>query len=155
MRDSVAAMSNSNTNMASGNNRVLSKHETEHRDGSNNEGGIENPNWEEVEIAEKPESELHNGQVRVLLWSYPRTVSTAFVRSVTMIPKIKIFNELYSAAFMLGPDRKRKIFPRWSPSYSYKHCKDRLESEQPEYDCVFAKEFALDMHMHLDWIPKS
>ena len=147
-------MSHLITNDESAGSSVKSKSTTETKDGSNDGGVYEDPRIE-LDISEKPEIEAHEEQVRILLWSYPRTVSTAFVRSITMIPKIKIFNELYSAAFFMGPNRKNKWFPLWAPSYTYKHCKDRLESKQPDHDLIFAKEFALDMHLHFDWIPKG
>ena len=97
----------------------------------------------------------HGGQIRTILWTCPRSVSTAFERCMTMVPNGKIFNELYSAAFLVGPDRKRKLFPRIAPHYSYKHCKERLEAEHTEFDFIFAKEFPLDMNLHRDMLPKG
>ncbi|XP_071504948.1 uncharacterized protein [Diadema antillarum] len=93
--------------------------------------------------------------LRVILWTAPRSLSTAFERCMTMVPNSKIFNEMYAAAYLLGPNRQKQWWPKLTPKHSFKYCKTRLERDLSEYDFVFAKDFALGMHEHTDMLPKG
>ena len=101
------------------------------------------------------ELEHHGEQIRAILWTCPRAVSTAFERCMSMAPNSKIFNELYSAAFLVGPDRSKRSFPQVAPHYSYRRCKERLEADHHGYEFIFAKEFPYNIHLHMDMIPKG
>ncbi|XP_054756651.2 uncharacterized protein LOC129262547 [Lytechinus pictus] len=92
---------------------------------------------------------------RVVLWTAPRSMSTAFERCMTMIPNTKILNEMYAAAFLLGPNRKMRWWPKLAPTHSYKHCKERFEADYSTYDFVFAKDFPLELYKRPDMLPKG
>ena len=47
---------------------------------------------------------------RVMLWTAPRCVSTAFERSIRTLPCVRVFTEPFSSAYYFGPDRLTSRF---------------------------------------------
>lgn len=109
------------------------------------------PGEAEADIVQEKQKEL----IRVVLWTAPRSMSTAFERCMTMIPNTKILNEMYAAAFLVGPNRKMRWWPKFAPTHSYKHCKERFEADYSSYDFVFAKDFPLELYKRPEVIPKG
>ncbi|XP_783988.1 uncharacterized protein LOC578741 [Strongylocentrotus purpuratus] len=102
------------------------------------------------------------GQIRIMLWAPPRSLSTAFERCISCLNsdtmKVDVTHELYTAACHLGPNRQIKI-PRlfepvvYEPKLSYKKVKKRLEAEKTGKDLVFCKELAYSVAGKFDMIP--
>ena len=86
-------------------------------------------------------------QKRVILWSAPRCVSTAFERSMMNMKNSKIFHEPYSLPYYFGPERQSEhyssveaIDPQAacrSPTYS--SVSELLQEEYDGLDLVFVK----------------
>lgn len=85
---------------------------------------------------------------RVILWTAPRTVSTAFERSVRTLPHCKVFHEPYGDAFYFGPDRRSKRFSNADTSVNprsrttYDSATAMLLAEFPGMEAVFVKDMA-------------
>ncbi len=43
--------------------------------------------------------------MKAIIWAVPRTCSTTFLKSLSGVQNAKIFNELYTIAFLFGPER--------------------------------------------------
>ena len=94
---------------------------------------------------------------RVMLWSAPRSVSTAFERAIRMLAGVKVFHEPYSVAAYQGEER---IFDRYRKvdslaRQSYLEVKHRLEATYAEYRAVFIKDMAYAITPRLDSLPSG
>ncbi|XP_072032103.1 uncharacterized protein [Amphiura filiformis] len=95
-------------------------------------------------------------QARVMLWSAPRCLSTAFERSIMQLDNSKVYNEFYTAAYFFGPHRvwAREFMPL-APHLSRERVKTKLESEHSEAQVIFAKDFAFTLQGRHDMIPEG
>ena len=84
---------------------------------------------------------------RVLLWSSPRSLSTAFERSIRELDSVKVFNEPHLRAYYYGPDRRSGSthHPNQSElddNATYEAAAAKLLGEYDGYEAIFAKELA-------------
>ncbi|XP_022108473.1 branched-chain-amino-acid aminotransferase-like protein 2 [Acanthaster planci] len=92
---------------------------------------------------------------RVMLWTCPRSLSTAFTRSILELDDVEVFNEEFTAAFFFGPDRTRDRGIYLAPNHSYKWVKQRLEADYPGRAGVFAKDFTYPLVGRYHLIPEG
>ncbi|XP_038068655.1 branched-chain-amino-acid aminotransferase-like protein 2 [Patiria miniata] len=92
---------------------------------------------------------------RVMLWTCPRSLSTAFTRSVLELGNVEVFNEEYTTAFFFGPERSRLAGFSMAPSHSYKWVKDRLEADYPGKAAVFGKDFTYPLVGRYHMLPEG
>jgi hypothetical protein len=97
---------------------------------------------------------------KIFLWSIPRSVSTAFERSIRELLGVKVVYEPHQEAFYFGPERAGEWFLekepfRYNPAATYDSVKRRLSLMVPcdGYDAIFVKElvYLLDGR-HKDFI---
>ena len=98
---------------------------------------------------------------RVILWSAPRSVSTAFERSMRTLKHCKVFHEPYSDAYYFGPEKKTDLFsdtvlnidPHSSSTYASTTA--MLLEHFPDVEAVFVKDMAyfnlLSQTMNTSW----
>ncbi|XP_071946382.1 uncharacterized protein [Antedon mediterranea] len=103
-------------------------------------------------------------QVRVIVWSTPRSLSTAFLKSMSTFENAEIFQEPFVSAALFGPDRDKKTITDemnavvenlCSSEYTFDGVKAMLEQEYPDKDVVFSKDGGLFIHGHFDKIPSG
>ena len=94
-------------------------------------------------------------QTRVLLWSSPRSVSTAFEHSVCSLPQVKGFHEPYSSAFYLGEEKRSPRYRDAEPltGFRYAQVRERLEAQYPEAQALFVKDMAYAFERDLSLLP--
>ncbi|XP_071944370.1 uncharacterized protein [Antedon mediterranea] len=96
----------------------------------------------------------------VFLWSLPRSLSTAFVRSMESIDNVAIFYEPYCSADHYGPEggrrciMKKEGFP-YEMKYTFDGVKAILEDSSLANKCVFVKDFGDAVHNRYDKIAKG
>lgn len=92
---------------------------------------------------------------RVMLWTVPRSISTAFERCIGGLDNVDIIHEPYTTAYYFGPDRKylQTPFLPVEYGYSYQNIKDKLEGEYGDKDLVFCKDHAYSLDGRYDKIP--
>lgn len=82
-------------------------------------------------------------QPRVILWSVPRSLSTAFERSVMELKNVKTIHEAHNNAYFFGPERMTESQINHpddiQPNATFEEAKQQLLSEYDGYDAVFAK----------------
>ncbi|XP_071960314.1 uncharacterized protein [Antedon mediterranea] len=99
--------------------------------------------------------------VRVILWSAPRCMSTAFTRSIMTCEEAEVFHENYAAAYFLGPERsdrfgKLSTSVCLSPYHTYNYVKAMLqENMSPGKQFVFVKDFPFALQKMYDKIPEG
>ena len=83
-------------------------------------------------------------QKRVVLWTAPRCVSTAFERSMMNLKNSKIFHEPYSLPFYFGPERQSKRYnlEAINAKATYRSVSKLLQKEYDGVDLVFVKDMA-------------
>lgn len=96
-------------------------------------------------------------RTRVLLWSAPRSISTAFEHSVGSLPGVIGFHEPFSSAFYLGEE---KSSPRYAgdeslPGFRYSEVRESLEADYPEAAALFVKDMAYAIEGDLDRLPSG
>ncbi|CAD7696554.1 unnamed protein product [Ostreobium quekettii] len=86
-------------------------------------------------------------QKRVILWTCPRSLSTAFLRSIATLPNAQVFHELFSTVHYYASDERRPknddggtAPPPFDPTM--KAAAGILKANYPDKDAVFAKEMA-------------
>ncbi|XP_071953470.1 uncharacterized protein [Antedon mediterranea] len=93
----------------------------------------------------------------VFLWTLPRSVSTAFTRSMESIDNVAIYLEPYGCAEHFGPEGR--LIPKdTSPTemeYTYDKVKASLEDKSLENKCVFVKDMGYAVHKRYDKIAKG
>ena len=119
-----------------------------------------------------------NKQLRVFLWSVPRSVSTVFQKCISFLPNTQIINEPYVCAFHFGPDKVPALpgtllteeymgkfhkeldnnmmeLPHAFDVYksSYDFIKSECETEFPDKDLVFCKDMAYGLQGKFDKLP--
>lgn len=84
---------------------------------------------------------------RIILWTIPRSVSTAFERSIMEIPNGKIFHERFGAAYYFGPEKITSYESDTSKLFENTTFNDVINmfsdvSYENKHSFVFSKEFA-------------
>ena len=89
---------------------------------------------------------------RILLWTAPRCVSTAFERSIMNLKKSKTFHEPYSQAFYFGPEKQsaRYAAQETKQQATYRSISKMLQKEYEDRDFVFSKEMAYCVENKMD-----
>ncbi|XP_070578536.1 uncharacterized protein [Ptychodera flava] len=93
--------------------------------------------------------------VKVILWSAPRCISTAFERSMRTLQDVKVYHEYYCIASYHGEER---IYTRYQDDkpvekFRYGDVKSTLEGAFPQYQGVFLKDMAYAMVGQFDALP--
>ena len=84
---------------------------------------------------------------RIFLWSAPRSLSTAFERSIRELEKVKVINEPYEYPYYFGPERKDDLFSdaypdKFDPKATFESVRNKITAQCDGYDVVFVKEMA-------------
>jgi len=82
--------------------------------------------------------------MKVLLWTAPRCVSTAFERAIMTLSNTKIFHEPYSNAYYFGPERQSDRYASTpvKPKETYRYVKSLLCKDYDGIDVIFSKDMA-------------
>ena len=84
--------------------------------------------------------------VRVIMWSAPRCLSSAFERSVRELKTVKVLYEPHQEAFWYGPERKSDANHPTAedivPGATFQDADQKLLTTYHGYDAVFAKNHA-------------
>ncbi|KAK3697916.1 hypothetical protein QZH41_003260 [Actinostola sp. cb2023] len=88
----------------------------------------------------------------VLLWTAPRSVSTAFERSIRTLSKTKAFHESYSVPYFHGPERQSTRYRSTpiDPEKTYDIATKLLLQEYDGIDLVFTKNMAYHVSNKFD-----
>ncbi|XP_033115223.1 uncharacterized protein LOC117115487 [Anneissia japonica] len=92
-------------------------------------------------------------QTRVLLWTAPRCMSTAFTRSVNTLDDSVVFHENFKAAYFYGPKGNQTNLFSFAPYHTYDYVKALLQQEMPGKRVLFAKDFAYVLQGKFEKIP--
>lgn len=94
-------------------------------------------------------------ETRVMLWSTPRSISTAFEQSIKSLPGILSFHEPFSTAYYLGEDRVSPRYMNTTPlkNFRFKEVITSLESSYPGKKAVFAKDMGYAIGGDFSLIP--
>lgn len=81
---------------------------------------------------------------KIILWTAPRCVSTAFERSIMTLRNVKIFHEPYSSVFYFGQERQslRYASTPVDQKESYHSVSKKLNKEYDGVDVLFSKDMA-------------
>ena len=81
---------------------------------------------------------------RVMLWTAPRCVSSAFERSIRTLNNSKVFNEPLSNPYYFGPERRTMRFASLpiDPNATYEATLQMLLAHYPSKELVFSKDLA-------------
>ena len=114
--------------------------------------------------------------IKVIIWATPRTCSTSLLKCLSSIPNAKAFDELYSIAFLLGPERvnqtpineevssseatqdplhsdKGYAFPNSICTYNW--IKETLQQDYPGKDVIISKEIVYCLNHRYDCLPEG
>ena len=119
--------------------------------------------------------------IKAIIWCVPRSCSTALLKSLSSLPDAKIFNELYSVAFVFGPEGP--IMNKQSPSEekqpaqeedqptdesqsddgyvfpssicTFQWVKQMLEGDYPGRRVIFSKEMAYCLYGKYECLPQG
>ncbi|XP_006824241.1 uncharacterized protein LOC102802956 [Saccoglossus kowalevskii] len=92
---------------------------------------------------------------RVMLWTHPRTRSTAFELSMASVPSFKVHHEIYTLAACFGPERHFPSQAPVLPGYTFKEVRKMLEANYPSYDVVFAKDGPITFQNDMSYLPNG
>jgi hypothetical protein len=89
---------------------------------------------------------------RVMLWTAPRTVSTAFERAFMQRPSTRIFHEPYGGPYYFGPERasRRYLARPADPTQTFAAVTASLVADSPGDNLTFAKDMAYYVDGRLD-----
>lgn len=94
---------------------------------------------------------------KVMLWSAPRSLSTVFERSIIALGTSDVYNEMYTAAYLFGPERLwLKRIPSLAPTLSHTKITKKLQKaaqNNQSSSVIFAKDFAFAVQGHLEDVP--
>ena len=84
-------------------------------------------------------------QTRVILWTAPRCLSSAFERSVRELRGVKVFHEVHRGAYCYGPERKSDFFTDSETSskfvkHTYDYIQNMLVANYSNFSAVFLKD---------------
>ena len=117
-------------------------------------------------------------QVRLMMWTVPRSTSTVLSKCLSFVEDSKVLFEPFSAALIVGPDRVEYVAPNFvnkeiydfflnyspdddggqgfdSSQCSYAWVKEQLEQAHTGKRLVFGKDMAYVMTSHKDSIPRG
>ncbi|XP_071503842.1 uncharacterized protein [Diadema antillarum] len=84
-----------------------------------------------------------NDKARLMIWSTPRSISTAFARSMSARGDTEVFWEPYLACYSFGPDRKihwgDHIPGMLNDKYTYSYIDTILNADYPNSKVLFVK----------------
>ncbi|XP_070581526.1 uncharacterized protein [Ptychodera flava] len=92
---------------------------------------------------------------RVMIWAYPRSLSTAFELSLASRQETKVFHGLYSMAYHFGDDALYPNDEMTVPGYTFKDVIETLESGFPENDVILCKDMAFCLDGKYDRLPRG
>ena len=95
-------------------------------------------------------------QKRVMIWSNPRSCTTAFMRSTMCIPSAKLIVEPFQGANYFGPEREFSVGESGEverPEMTYDNIKSWLEEEYADCEVVIAKELTFQLQGRISSIP--
>ncbi|XP_071503838.1 uncharacterized protein [Diadema antillarum] len=82
-------------------------------------------------------------QARIMIWSTPRSISTAFARSMSARGDTEVFWEPYLACYSFGPERKKhwgdKMPEMMNAKYTYSYIDKLLNADYPNSTVLFVK----------------
>ncbi|XP_006816111.1 uncharacterized protein LOC102800959 [Saccoglossus kowalevskii] len=93
---------------------------------------------------------------RIMLWAYPRSLSTVLEFSVAALDNVKMFHELYNLVFHNGEDRpleREKAF--FVEGHTYKSVKQKLENDYPGKSAIFCKDIAYTLDNDYSRLPRD
>ncbi|XP_006812259.1 uncharacterized protein LOC102806879, partial [Saccoglossus kowalevskii] len=89
-------------------------------------------------------------QHRIILWAYPRSMSTVTELSIAALGNLEIFHEPYVSAYYNG-----KLPLDLFKKYTYADVKDMLEKPYPGKDAIFAKDLAYTVDGDYSRLPRE
>ncbi|XP_003731237.1 branched-chain-amino-acid aminotransferase-like protein 2 [Strongylocentrotus purpuratus] len=96
---------------------------------------------------------------RIMLWSTPRSVSTAFARSMTARGDTEMFWEPYLACYSFGPDREihwgDDLPNMLNDKYTYSYIKELLNADYPGAKVLFVKGMVEGIRGHFDVVERT
>ncbi|XP_070581528.1 uncharacterized protein [Ptychodera flava] len=94
---------------------------------------------------------------RVMLWAYPRSLSTAFEFSLASRQETEVFHELYTLAYHFGEERVSRQGGGETrvPGYFFKDVIKTLESDCPGKDVMICKDMAYCLDGKYGRLPKD
>ena len=84
-------------------------------------------------------------RVRIILWSAPRCMSSAFERSIRQLKSVKVLYEPHQQAYYYGPERMKNKHPTYSeinPTATFNSADAMLLQPYDGYKAIFAKNHA-------------
>ncbi|XP_022104329.1 branched-chain-amino-acid aminotransferase-like protein 2 [Acanthaster planci] len=119
-------------------------------------------------------SPLHEQQVRLMMWTTPRSVSTAVTKCLSFVQDAQVLCEPFTAAHHVGPDSNfdhtgdtaeaalRETVPGVaetvgfdSSQCTYKWVKEQLEKAHTGKKFIFCKDMAYSVTGHFEFLPKD
>lgn len=119
-------------------------------------------------------------QVRVILWSVHRTLSTAIEKCFSYVPSTQVIHEPFGCAHGLGPEKTmlpgttvedykkydaafagmEQMMAKFTMAFDAGQCtfqfaKEQLEAEYPGKEVVFCKDMVHGIHGKYDYLPKG
>ncbi|XP_063970006.1 uncharacterized protein LOC129283047 isoform X1 [Lytechinus pictus] len=96
---------------------------------------------------------------RIMVWSTPRSVSTAFARSMSARGDTEVFWEPYLACYSFGPDREIHWgdgMPNMlNDKYTYSYIKELLNADYPGAKVLFVKGMVEGIRGHFDVVDRG
>ena len=95
---------------------------------------------------------------RVILWTAPRCISSAFERSILTLPNTKLISEPFGVAYYYGPQRQSQRFDSQEvePMAKYEDvAKVVMDQPADDIDVVFAKDMAYYMEGKMSVLEES
>ncbi|XP_006811904.1 uncharacterized protein LOC102800490 [Saccoglossus kowalevskii] len=92
---------------------------------------------------------------KVVLWTAPRSGSTAFERSIRTLEGVRVFFEYYTEAYYCGKDSISERYKGKPPveGRTFKEVRDTLEGTFPEFGGVFLKDQAYCITDNIQFLP--
>ncbi|EDO48455.1 predicted protein [Nematostella vectensis] len=91
---------------------------------------------------------------QIILWSHPRSVSTAFERCIRTLRNGQVFHEPFAVPFYFGPDKQTDDYLRERPDYvpeaTYQSVAEEISARFPGKEFVFVKEMAVSTQNHFE-----
>ncbi|XP_033125728.1 branched-chain-amino-acid aminotransferase-like protein 2 [Anneissia japonica] len=96
-------------------------------------------------------------KTRVILWTVPRSISTAFERCMGGLDNVELIHEPYVTAYYFGPEKRyhHAPFMPTDEGYSYSDVKKKLEADFEDRDVVFCKDMAYALDDKFEMLPKG
>ncbi|XP_077987036.1 uncharacterized protein LOC144441354 [Glandiceps talaboti] len=91
----------------------------------------------------------------IIIWSSPRSLSSAFCRVITNSPEVKTYFEIYDEAYYFGEDRLSQLYGHIpiKPNCKFEDIKRRLDKETPPESHVVLKDMAHTVTSKLEYLP--